>query len=346
MSECRLSLLLAVIAGLLISCSKKNRNSTPRNIKSDKHLMAMQYIEASKKIQNFRRGELRLKAVRLLFDTGDKKKALLQLAKIVEDEKAEVRTRARAKLLLIKQLGISEKSLLELMERFHSTVAAQDAFQLLISLWRKKLSDRQFLRNLEYMYPFYRKTNLGDNVLFTSASQMKHMNLENVVWNGKKFVNTKELAVHLFCKVYRDYPASSLADDSYYEASKLYINMKQYSKALRVLKKFLSLRGSSFIFGDYNSEHHDDAYVLLADIYCKMGKFKKCHKLMEKFSNEFPFSRNRDDVLYKLILSLKESGEHKKMCKSISIFLNKHKRSRFYNEVKTLMNTCSKRDIP
>ncbi|MBU1497482.1 tetratricopeptide repeat protein [Myxococcota bacterium] len=330
-----------ILTSLTISCTKKKKPAFPRHItRKDKNAAASEYLKKSAVTKGRMKGELRLRAARIYLDTNNKAQALIVLKSIINDKTADPRSRARAQMLCLRTEGITRNGLEEIINKYDDVIAGQEALSELINIIIKDESKESAFRFLAKLWKKKRKTNLGDNILYKSATLAQKLPGKSLNWDKIETADNEELAAKLWTLLYKLYPQSSLADDALYSHARILMKRRDFKTARKILRKFLEQRASSFIFGSYISEFHDDAWIMLADSWCLSGNYKKCLKILRRFPKEFPTSRLRDDVAFRVIKLAAEKEGTKPMCREIKRFIKKHSRSRYLKEVKKMQALC------
>jgi len=242
------------------------------------------------------------------------------------------RTRARARWLTLHYTDCQDpERYWKILEEYPDTVAAEDA------LWRfLELSNdppRERIRRLLVLYGKVRNRFVADLVLFEGA-RLAHRQPQEV-W--------RRYAIHLLAFLARRHPESPRRDEALITAARWSRELGNTKEAVGFLKILLETRETSLFFGDYNSQHLDDAQLLLGELHLERGDPKSAIQTWTQLPERFPKSRLRDRAYLRLMDTYTTLGRPKQACAAARELVKRTPRSRFVPRAKNLLAGCPKR---
>lgn len=270
-----------------------------------------------------------LDAARRLLDAGRVYDAQKKLREIADDSASPVRNRARACWLILQTNKVRDpQAYWDLLERFPTTVAAEDALREAIRLERG--SPKTLVWKLVAFYKKYPHTLSAELALLEAAHLAS--SIPALAW--------QDYALHLLAFLARYHPESPHRDAALYRAARLCHAQGRWADAIYFLKQLLQTKETSFWFGDYNSEWLDDAQLLLGDVYLAQDKKKKAIKAWSALPRRFPHSRLRDRAWVRLMRVHENLGNHTHACLAARTLLEQIPKSRFAPEAAVFLARC------
>lgn len=231
--------------------------------------------------------------------------------------------------LILKADGVRDpEAYWRLLERFPSTVAAEDALREFIRLSHHSPSVQ--VRRLLAFYRRHPDTFAAELALMESAGLAERMGTK--AW--------KRYAVHLLIFLVRHHPDSPYRDAALYRAAEICRTEGRIDEAISLLKQLLQMNESSFFFGDYNSEWLDDAQLLLGELYFSQGNRKAAIRTWSDLPRLFPHSRLRDRAWMRLMHLQAAMGRRTEACLSARTLLGKMPHSRFAPQARNFLAGC------
>jgi hypothetical protein len=212
--------------------------------------------------------------------------AWMRVPEIAVEKRAIARALARAAALDAGPLANparAEELAWRTMREFPDEVPAEDALRIAVRLGVAR--DRGALeRRLFDVYPKVAKHDLGDNVLFALA--------------GSLATHDAVAAVDVYDRLAASDKRSSLRDDALFEAARLLRKLGRPTEAIERLRMLLATRRDALITGSYNSEHLDDAQLLVGEILLDdIGDTRAAKEAFRLLADDFKDSRLSDDAL-------------------------------------------------
>jgi TolA-binding protein len=112
-----------------------------------------------------------------------------------------------------------------------------------------------------------------------------------------------------------------IADDTKYQNAVLFINMKNFDKALMELQEYLEIYG--------NGLHRKEAYANIAAIYFDRFEYRKAIKAYRALSEEFSNSEEGVEAFYRAGICYQKMGNAAKASEIFKAIIDEHPDSDF-----------------
>jgi hypothetical protein len=215
--------------------------------------------------------------------------AWLTVTKIATESRAIARALARAAALLagpgpLHDPARAEELAWRCARERPDDVPAEDALRLAVRLSLARGDRGGLERRLFDLYQAVEEHDLADNVLFALA--------------GSLAAHDPVAAVDVYDRLAARDRRSSLRDDALVEAARLLRRLGRPTEAIGRLKALLATRRDALITGSYNSEHLDDAQLLIGEILLDdIGDARAAKEAFRLLADDFKDSRLSDDAL-------------------------------------------------
>lgn len=209
-----------------------------------------------------------------------------------EGERDEITSKAifRAARLLDGPLGDPEgarRMWEELVVQMPDSVASRKALEALLSRAVDEGGAAAGLALLERIWAQVPTSALGDNLLYRRAGLL--------VEEGDDAT-----AQGIYEQLLTQYPESGLRDDARWELAMLHRRAGRIDETLLLLRFLAEDRESSWLVGNYDSDHTDDARFLMGVLMLEQGRHADAAEQFEVFIEEFEASILLDDARWNI----------------------------------------------
>jgi len=217
---------------------------------------------------------------------GEALEAWLAVTRVAVESRAIARALTRAAELLERRgdRARAEQLAWRCMREHPDDVPAEDALRLAVRLAVARGDRGGLERRLFELLPAIERRDLADNVLFALA--------------GSLATHDAVAAIEAYDRLAAMDKRSSLRDDALVEAARLLRQLGRPTEAIGRLRALLATRRDALITGSYNSEHLDDAQLLVGEILLDdIGDARAAKEAFRLLADDFKDSRLSDDAL-------------------------------------------------
>lgn len=178
------------------------------------------------------------------------------------------------------------------MREFPDTIAGFRAFHWLKQhILSKPDGEKKIINFYKKAFKLLYNSQLGDNFLYEAGLTFKEKD--------------KKISLYLFKLIEKNYPKSHLLNDSLWEIANIYRENGNYNESIKYLRKILSKREKSLLFGSYELSLYGKAKMMIGDIYYEnLGMIDSAYKNYIELYNDYKKSTLKDDAGYKAARAL------------------------------------------
>lgn len=257
-------------------------------------------------------------------DQGDVDGALESYRAIWEDERAdEYGSRAmRASLRIYRSRGDKQRARelnLAIVDKYPEAIAAEHALRDIRKWYRQEGRAAEMAEYLLETSKTHKGTEIEDFALMMRGEVFE----EDLSMDAE--------AIQAYEKVITLAYQGKLADDAIWRIAQIHIRNKRWPDALEYLDRLVAEHhAKSWFIGDYNSEFADEARLESGRIYLEeLEDYDAAIEQFEKFINEFPNSRLKDDAAWEVVKAIKLKGNDSDHRDAMERFIADYPESRY-----------------